>query len=412
VLFKDCGKPDNYYGFASGLSWVRCPLGDLTGDPLAIIEGDDVPINITNPFQAVYGPYLLDFKIKFTSRRTIADTGGITDIVMFEEECLADCLFRADNGQYGYAVASAEAGSILDVANVWFTIDHADVWNVVSTNPFAAGEDISCVVKAGQVSDHRVIVSRGETDALAPAEIAYADVTIIGQTDWVNVNVGSTNGEYITYMVWPIYSKLFAITNLGNVYRSIDGGATWAASYQHTAVVVLNDVTATVRGIIWVVGDGDLLLLSDDYGETWVVVDGPNDGLLNLMTCHVSEDRKLIVGDSGGHIYGTVDEALNWVPTPPQGVVVTGIVRIRGYATHFKWALVDIARDPRDSRVLRSTDGGANWRLWSLAQNSVPNNGLNAIYCVDPNRVVVGGDRYLGTAFIVRTDTTIDKLLA
>lgn len=416
VCFKDCGDPMNYYGFNMGLAWARCPLGDLTGDPLAIIEGDDVPININNPFQAIYGPYLVDFKVKFTSRRNIAETGGVNDIFMFAEECLADCLFRAGNGQYGYAVCSSQPGSIVDAANVWFTINDGDDWYLVSDNPFAAGEDISCVVVSGEVSDHRIIVSRGETDAGNPAEIAYADVTVIGQTDWVNVDVGAVNGEYINYMVWPVYSKLFAITDQGHIYRSIDGGATWALSYDHTAVVELNDITATKRGIVWVAGDGDLLVYSDDYGETWTVVDGPNDGLLNLNTCWVDEDRKLCVGDSGGHIYGSVDEGLNWVETPPQGVVSISTVRIRGqHTTHFKWAIVDLAATapaPRNSRVLRSTDGGANWRLWSLAQNAVPNYGLNALFCVDVNRVLAGGEPYAGTAFLVRTDTNIDKLLA
>jgi len=416
VLIKDCGDPNDYYGYKLGLGWVRCPPGDLSGDPMALIEGDNVAVNIANPFNAVYGPYLIDFKVGFMSQRTLAETGAITDISMFAEECLQNCLFHAGNGQYGYCVAEAQPASIVDAANVWYTEDYADNWALVSANPFAAGEDISCVVKTGTVTNHRVIVSRGEADAGNPAEIAYADCTSIGQTAWVNVDVGTVNGQYITYMSWPVYNKLFAITNDGYIYRSEDGGATWAVSYQHTAAVGLNDISVISRGYGWVVGDVDLLVYTADYGESWTVVDGPNDGLLNLNTCYLSIDRKLLLGDSAGMAHGTTDEAVTWSQHPMQGIVATSVVRIRGSGTHWLWAIANMAPTApatHNSRVVRSTDGGASWRLWQLAQNITPNYGLNALAVVDPNRVLVGGNPYPAgdTAFFTRTDTNIDKLI-
>ena len=415
VLFVDCGSPGNYYGYKMGIGWVRCPPGDLTGDAISTIEGDNVPIAYSNAFNAIYGPYLIDFQVKFTSALDIAETGTITDMVFFEEECLEDCQFKAGNGQYGYVVASAQVGSPVDDANVWFTEDYGDNCALTSETPFAGGEDISCVVKSGTVSDHRIIVSRGSADAANPAEIAYADVTTIGQTAWVNVNVGAVNGQYITYMTWPIYNKLFAVTNDGYIYQSADGGATWTVSYQHTAATQFNDISSTRRGVIWAGGDGDLLKYSTDYGGAWTTVTGPNAGLHNITTCFVDMDKKLEVGDSNGAIFGSVDNGLNWVTTPPQGITATNVVRIRGYHSHWKWAIVDIAAVAPangNSRVLRSTDGGATWRLWQLATNIVPNDGLNAIFVVDVNRAVVGGAPYPwgGTALMSRTTTNIDKL--
>lgn len=418
VIHKDCGDPENYYGFKFGIGWVRCPPGDLAGEPLAVIEGDNVPVGLTNPFNAIYGPYMIDFDVKFLSRRDIAETGVIMDIVMFAEECLEACLFKAGNGQYGYLTSSAQAGSPIDDANVWFTEDYGDEWALTSANPFGGGEDISSIVKVGTVTEHRVIVSRGSTDAANPAEIAYADVDVIGQTEWVTVDVGEVNGQYIIALTWSSFSKLYAVTNDGYVYKSTDGGVTWEISYQDDDGTQFNDITFTKRGVGWACGDDDLLILTTNNGSTWTVIDGPNDGALNLTACYVDGERKLIVGDSAGNLYATVDEGVNWVETPIQGIVATNIVRIHGAGTHWKWVIADLAVTidgaQGNSRVLRSTDGGASWRLWDLAQNIVPNNGLFALYVVDLNRALVAGaPQPVNTvAFLTRTETEIDRIVS
>jgi len=416
VLFKDCGDPTDYYGFQMGLAWVRCPPGDLSGEPLAVIEGDSVPIHIDQPFTAIYGPYIVDFTVEFLSGRTIAETGIVEDIAMFGEECQSDCAFAARNGQYGYLVSSAQAGSPVDAANVWFTEDDADTWALVSTNPFAAAEDISSVVKLGTVNNHRVVVSRGSTDAGAAAEIAYADVTVIGQTTWVNADVGTTVGEYINRLAWPVYNRMFAVSNLGRIYKSSDAGVTWAVEYLNAGGNELHDISYLRNGTGWVVGDGDLALLSEDWGNTWTAVTGPNDGAHNLNTCYVDLEGKIVVGDSNGGIFASVNKGTTWVTTPPQGVTATSVERIRGYHAHWMWCIVHIAATPPaegNSRVLRSTDGGASWRLWTLTSNIVPNNGFYGMAVVDQNRCVIGGAPYPvgGTSFVSRTETSVDRIV-
>jgi hypothetical protein len=410
VAFVDCGDPTNYYGFSYGLVWCRCPPGDLSGEALAVIEGDNVPIGLSNPFMAIYGPYLIDFKIQFLSARSIAETGTIYDMVFFEEECREDCLFRAEDGQYGYLVAGAQAGSPVDAANVWYTEDKADNWTVTSENPFGAGVDLTSVVKIGTVQDHRIVVARGLV-AGAPAQIAYADVTSIGQTSWVNVGVGSINGQYITDLAWPNFRNLFAITNDGYIYRSRDGGLTWAIVYQHATSVVFDEISAIKSGYIWVVGDDELLLHSSDMGDAWSAINTPTDSGVDYNTVHVMPDRKVFIGADDGIVYGTLDEGDNWSTFAQQGVTATNVVRVRGFNTHFLWSIVDLADG--SSRVLRSTDGGASWRIWDLALNINPNNGLDAMAVVDENRVVVGGAPYPwvgGTAFLSRTETELDRI--
>lgn len=207
ILMKDCGDPTDYYGFKIGLAWIRSHAGDLSGDALAIIEGDDVPVGMANPFSAVWGPYLIDFNAGFLSRRNIAETGSITDMVFFGEECLEDCLTMAGNGQYGYAVATAQIGSPTDNSAIWWTDDYGDDWAMCSEMPFLGAENISAVVKVGNTDSHRVIVARGSADAGNPAEIAYADVAVVGQTSWAYADVGVVDGQYILALAWPNHRK-------------------------------------------------------------------------------------------------------------------------------------------------------------------------------------------------------------
>jgi photosystem II stability/assembly factor-like uncharacterized protein len=283
--------------------------------------------------------------------------------------------------------------------------------------PFAGAEGISSVVIKGTTLNHRVAVSRGTADAGSPAEVAVADCSVVGETDWTVYNVGAINGQYITYMAWPTMTCLLAVTNDGYIYKSDDGGLTWTIEYQNALGLMLNDISMLKSGIGWAVGNSDLLLQTEDFGDSWSVAVGPNDGLLNLTTCHVFPDRKLIVGDNAGVMYATLDEvaqgAASWYTKAVGSVTATNIRRVRGFDTHFAWAIVDVAPVPPctgNSRIVRSTDGGASFRIWSLAQNITPNNGLYALAMIDQNRVMTGGAPYAGTAFLTRTNTNIDVL--
>ena len=54
-----------------------------------------------------------------------------------------------------------------------------------------------------------------------------------------------------------------------------------------------------------------------------------------------------------------------------------------------------------DGRILRSCDGGAQFRLWTL--NLPANTGLNALFVVDPNYVYTGGN----AGFITKASSQI-----
>jgi len=394
-----CDRPDNYFASSIGLHYGSAYRGDVAIDRLALIEGDDSPIGVKVPFKAKEGPVVIDFLTCFLSARVIAETESITDMVFLPYECFEDCHTQEDSGENGYLATKAMVGSPANVAQVWYTEGYGETWAMTSANPFGGGEDISCVIAAGLKNNHRVIVSRGTADPGSPAEVAYADVTDMGVTNWVNVNVGDVNGQYINYMFCVNWLSLFAVTNDGYVYKSDDGGVTWTAVYT-AGGVEFYDVSALSDGTVWVVGEDNTIILSLDNGGSWTVVAGPAAGIGDdLLTCNVTPDGTVFIGNSAGEAYGSYDNGVEWHTMNMQGVTPTQVDRIRNYDNDVLWAIVHLVGG--DSRVLRSTDGGAMWRLWSLDLPS--NSGLNALCVVDANYVWVGGDPHSGMAFVTRT---------
>lgn len=395
-----CDRPDNYYGSSVILHWERSHRGDMSIDRMAMIEGDDAPIQSQVPFVAEIGPIPIDLATEFTSARTILETEAVTSIAMLGAECLEDCKSQADAGENGYLATEVLTGSPSNVANVWYTNDAGESWYQTSTNPLPAGVDISDILAIGTLNSHRLIVSGGTTRAGEHALVAYCDVTVLGTTSWVQVEVGTVDGEYINKLLFLDWNNVFAITDVGNIYRSNDGGVTWASVY--TGAVALSDISGYRDGTIWAVGASNLILQSVDFGVSWTVVTGPTAGSGDdNLSVLLIPDGTVFVGNNAGELYGTYNDGDEWHTLSLQGIAVTAIDRIASWGDFIIWA---IATTASGSRVFRSVDGGASFRLWSL--NLPTNAGLNALSVVDPNVVFVGGEPQGGTAFISKTVST------
>jgi hypothetical protein len=392
-----CDRPDNYYGSSIVLHWERCHRGDLGLDRMALIEGDDEPIQNKVNFAAELGPIIIDLGTRFLSARTILETESITAIAMLDSECLEDCKSQVDAGEYGYAGTTALVGSPINVADMWYTDDKGESWKAASAKPLPAAVDISDILVIGTKKKHRVIVAGGTTRAGEHAIAAYADVTVMGTTTWVQVEVGTTDAEYINKLFYLDWSHVYAVTDQGNVYQSADGGVTWTAVY--TGSVDLYDISGISDGNIWAVGESNLIIQSTDFGETWTVIVGPTAGAGNdVKSVLVTPDGTVFIGNAAGELYGSYDEGDSWVTLSTQGITVTSIDRIVSWGDTIIWL---IATTATGSRVFRSIDGGSSFRLWSLELPT--NSGLETIDIVDPNVVFVGGAPQDGAAFISKT---------
>lgn len=367
-----CGRPDNYAASDIAIHLPRCLRGDLGIDRVAIIDGDDTPINVSVPWTAE-GLDIIDFKTEFLSARTISEVENLNFAAFIKD----DCGEGYDPGQYGYVGGDDS----LYGAVVWRTTDKGGSFSSVGY-PFAASEVISDGFVIGEPYRHRILVARGTTDAGNPAEIAYADVGEDQTVSWVNVDIGTDNGTYVLALAYSDWSNIYASLDTGEIWKSTNGGASWS-QIKATGNAV-NDISALRDGTVLAAGASNSVYISQDYGSTWSAL----SGLTGTFTaCKVTPDGTLFVGSSAGALYGSSDGGVVWNTLSLQGITPTAVQDIQADNDDIIWV---VATTADGGRVLRSTDGGAGFYLWTL--NIPTNDDLNAIDVIDPNFVWVVGD--------------------
>lgn len=306
-----------------------------------------------------------------------------------DERCEGDCGEAQRKCELGYAVGDGIAGSPAGIADVLETLDGA-TWAVTDDEPFAVGEDIAVVTCFAIGSGiKRVLVGRGTTDALNPAEIAYSDD---GGDTWTNVDVGTTDGQFFTgpdaIFALDMY-HIWAVTSGGYIYFSEDGGATWVA--QEEGVITAGDwngVHFADEDFGFVIGDTDVIASSTDGGTNWAAVTatGPGDNLLSIRC--LSEFRAW-VGTDGGELYYTHDAGTTWNArafSDSGAGTVPSIDFINPYVGAFVYNYLHLA--VTYGRVYYTINGGYSWR-----QVTVPTNmGLNSIFVCEPYLMYAVGE--------------------
>lgn len=373
-----CGRPDNFLSSEAAIHFPRCIRGDMNIDRVAIIQGDDSPVNIAVPWSSENMNFI-DFAAKFLSARTISESENLN----FATFILDDCGEGFDPGDYGYV------GGVFSLygAIVWRTTDKGNTFSNVGSYAFGATESISDGVVIGEPYRHRLIVARGTADGSNPAEVAYADVDDTQTVTFVNVNVGSVDGQYITKLCAVNMGNIYATTNDGQIYKSVNGGVAWTSVKAATSNA-LNSIKALRDGTVLAVGANNGVFLSLDSGSTWTALSGITG---TFTSCEVTPDGTLFVGNSAGELYGSADNGVSWTTLSAQGVTATSITAIESHGSEMIWIAVDTADG---GRILRSVDGGTGFYLWKLA---IPTNtGLNDINVVDGNFIwVVGNDGFV-----------------
>jgi len=211
------------------------------------------------------GEELLRLREQTISRQSISETTDINDVAFCgEQRCRTELLASRDSCQEGYAACDAVPGS---TANVLRTTNGA-TWTATSADPFSTNEhviSVECFDLDG--TNSRVLVARGSTDASNPTEVAYSDDN--GAT-WTNVNVGSTNGEFVQsrHGLFALDRlNLWVVTDGGYIFYSSDGGASWTA--QESGAITANGyncIRFIDSEIGYACGDSNVIVRTIDGG--------------------------------------------------------------------------------------------------------------------------------------------------
>lgn len=333
-------------------------------------------------------------------RQSLSETSNINDMTFCNDErCRTDETLAQDICQIGFASTDAPAGSPGSTANVLHTTN-GGTWVVTGSDPFDTSENISGIecfeIGEGAV---RVIVARGTTDAGNPAEVAVTDDD--GDT-WLNVDVGSDDGEYV-----PSAHALFALdnsniwvgTDQGRIYYSQNSGAVWELVLD-TAVI-----TSQAWNVIkfvdelngWAVGANNAIARSTEGGQSWSAVTGPSaQAGVAVTALEVFDRNRAWIGYANGKAYYTIDAGVNWTERAYTGSGV-GQVRAIGFLNDLYGIILQDNGSPV-GQVLRTVDGGYNWKAISTPANA----GLNTLWICDQWSFFFGGEAQGGYAYIAK----------
>ena len=391
VRFHDCVSLDNPSGWTRVVHLGKATAGDKTITAPVNSTFSDTQVAKSTTINAVYFVELIKPSL---ARQTTSETQSLTGVAF-----LNDRAENCGNGypgpdKIGYITTEAAAAA---TANVLYTVDAGSTWSATSAPPFAADEyNDFPVAKFMNKNQYRLIVGRTVTDAAAPAEIAYADITLgaEGSTSWTSVDVGSTNGDVIEYIFWPEFGRLYVAT-AGDIYLSTDQGETFTLLY--TGSLAISQMAQSYNGDVYAVGAGGTLLVEKSASGTFTPLTSP--AAVDTPSIAIGNGGELWIGSNNGIYYSENSEPQNtgaWTLSKSFGtgfdvvsISVKGGERALGGDSQLVYAVVNDSNTPSGGLWV-TIDGGGFWEQIA----NVSNSGYTAAYhsIVDQNiGWIVGG---------------------
>jgi photosystem II stability/assembly factor-like uncharacterized protein len=162
--------------------------------------------------------------------------------------------------------------------------------------------------------------------------------------------------------------KGIAITNAGEIYKTTDGGISWSRKYASADSIRLHQVLFTNNTTGYVVGGniscsgngcispGGIILKTIDEGNTWNEVF--NEPATDLVSIAENSKKELFAVGNGvkNQIFKSIDSGNNWAATTVSDQNFYKIVFNDGYG---------FCTSTSTSKLLRSTDDGLTWNLYS-----------------------------------------------
>jgi len=217
-----------------------------------------------------------------------------------EPRC-ANCGQFSDGTRTAMALTRANTGSpglsaqLIHTDDNWSTETAYDIDTLGGVD----ANDFDC-------EDQYVIVVSAATGSLH-----YAKKSALGT--WTEVSTGFVTGP-----------RAIHIDNIRNILIAGAGGYIYRATDFKSQVTVVNDNSATTENqnkihgagaTIVSVGDNNTVLVSNNNGENFTLVTGPNAGN-NLLSVYVFDRYHWYVGDNEGKLWYTHDGGANWYQRP------------------------------------------------------------------------------------------------
>lgn len=367
---------------ASATSYDTAEFGALDADQEAIIN-ETVPLTGEDWYEVkrIVGSELGAAQI----------VQQVVDITICDSRQCGECGITSNGCEKIFAVTMSAGGSPGLPAEVIFSSDGGATIEDTTVTTLAANQDPTGLACVGIY----LVVISNESESLHYAPLA--DI-LDGTETWVEVTTGFVAAKGPNAIFSQGSTFTWMVGDGGYIYFSSDitsGVEVQSAGAQ--SVQNLNAIHGADEFNLVAVGDSNIVIFTNNGGESWAAVTGPAVGD-NLTCVWVKSATVWLIGTDAGELFYTQDGGATWTAKAFSGSGA-GVVRDISFSTPTIGYMSHDTAAPA-GRIFRTIDGGFSWYILPEAAGlSIPTNDqITAIMACSENPNLVFGAGLAGNA--------------
>lgn len=373
--FSDFQKATIYEG-ADISNWAQGEQGAFEQGSEAIVTGtiDTNSLDFYEVFPMVISEIAAAEVVQEIVAVTICDS----------KQCGA-CGIASDGCQAFLAVSKSHGGSPGSNATIVYSTDGGATLGVTHIDTLLSSEDPSAATCVG--TNYVVLSNEGIALHYAPLATIFTNLDT-----WTKVTTGfiAAGKPNAIFSLGAAFTWIAA--DAGYVYFSADipSGVTVQTNGSVSAQN-LNSIHGIGANDLIAGGNGNVVLVTENGGQTWALVVGPAVGQ-NIKTVWMRSKLEWFAGTGNGKLYYTRNAGTTWTEKAFPGSSSAGVVeRIKfatpavGFMSHTQGGV---------GRLFRTFNGGQSWRLMPDGGGTVPDNDRINSFAVcgeNVNRIYAGG---------------------
>jgi photosystem II stability/assembly factor-like uncharacterized protein len=392
----DCGRRDSFLNFQRNVGFHYGSIGSITEANLLMRTAVD---ESTQAFEISGDEIERAYQPHVEATGATGDTEGLNDVIFVDSLVCAPgaCGPAGPGGMHGFMVADSRA--LGAAGNVYETLNGGTTWAAV-TAPFVGLDNVMSITAFAMLGGVRLIVVRDDlSGGGGPLDTEYSDDWGVS---WTQSTAGAAAGEVALYG-GALFSldehNVWLVTDTPNIYKSVDGGLTWAAQ-ANGAAAALNYVRFIDENYGIAVGVASEIQLTSNGGTLWADSVGlpAGKGAVAINCCDILDKDRMWVGYTDGTLFYTVNGGTTWVQRtfslPPGSIVATTLtlndVHFLDDFCGFMVVQWQSAGPVAEGAVYRTVNGGRDWQYYLPAASTI--GFFNAIWGTGYDTAFVAGE--------------------